>query len=110
MPETRRLDLTKVHIRPYCDDTVVNRFCCGKKPLDQFLKNRAKKAIRRHEQRVFCAHLEGSEVVLGYYALQIGTDSVAELPDANKDNYLKNYVAFPAIHLSYLAVDETVRR
>jgi len=59
---------------------------------------------------VFCAHLEESENVLGYYALQIGTDSVAELPDVNKDNYLKNYVAFPAVHLSFLAVDETMQR
>jgi ribosomal protein S18 acetylase RimI-like enzyme len=42
--------------------------------------------------------------------LQIGTDSVAELPNANKDNYLKNYVAFPAIHLSFLAVAEEHRR
>jgi ribosomal protein S18 acetylase RimI-like enzyme len=89
---------------------VVNRFCCGKRPLDQFLKNKAKKAIRRHEIRVFCAHLEDSENVLGYYALQVGTDSVAELPDANKDNYLRNYVAFPAIHLAFLTVFETVRR
>jgi ribosomal protein S18 acetylase RimI-like enzyme len=105
-----RLDLAKVDIRPFCDETVFNRFFCGKKPLDQFLKNKAKKAIRRHELRVFCAHLEQSKSVLGYYALQVGTDSVAELPDANKDNYLKNYVAFPAIHLAYLAVDETVRR
>jgi ribosomal protein S18 acetylase RimI-like enzyme len=104
------LNLTKVDIRPFCDETVVNRFSCGKRPLDQFLKNKAKKAGRRHELRVFCAHLEQSQAVLGYYALQVGTDSVAELPDANKDNYLKNYVAFPAIHLAYLAVDQTVQR
>jgi ribosomal protein S18 acetylase RimI-like enzyme len=99
-----------VSIRPFTDETVVNRFCCGKRPLDQFIKNKAEKAITRHEMRVFCAHLEQSPNVVGYYALQIGTDSVAELPSANKDNYLKNYVAFPAIHLSFLAVDETIQR
>jgi ribosomal protein S18 acetylase RimI-like enzyme len=60
--------------------------------------------------RVFCAHLDDSPNVVGYYALQVGTDSVAELPSANKDNYLKNYVAFPAIHLSFLAVDESIHR
>jgi ribosomal protein S18 acetylase RimI-like enzyme len=59
---------------------------------------------------VFCAHLEASENVLGYYAFQVGTDSVAELPDANKSTYLKTYVAFPAINLSFLAVDEAVQR
>lgn len=60
--------------------------------------------------RVFCAHLEKSENVLGYYALQVGADSVDDLPDANKNNYLRTYVAFPAIHLAYLAVDENFRR
>jgi ribosomal protein S18 acetylase RimI-like enzyme len=84
----------------------VNRFSCARKPLDRFLKNKAEKAVRRYEHRVFCAHLDRSPNVIGCYALQIGTDSVADLPDATKDNYLKNYVAFPAVHLSFLAVDE----
>jgi hypothetical protein len=109
-PIRDRLDLTKVDIRPFCDSTVFNRFCCGKRPLDQFLKNKAKKASRRHEMRVFCAHLEKSENALAYYALQVGTDSVADLPEVNKSNYLRSYVAFPAIHLSFVAVDETVQR
>jgi ribosomal protein S18 acetylase RimI-like enzyme len=59
---------------------------------------------------VFCAHYDGSPNVIGYYALQLGTDSVSELPDANKENYLRNYVAFPALNLSFLAVDETYQR
>jgi ribosomal protein S18 acetylase RimI-like enzyme len=59
---------------------------------------------------VFCAHLDGSPNAIGYYALQLGTDSVSELPDANKDNYLKNYVAFPALNLSFVAVDEQFQR
>jgi len=99
-----------VNIRPFTDRTVVNRFSCGKRPLDQFLKNKAKKAVRRHECRAFCAHLGSSENAIGYYALQVGSDSVAELPEVNKDNYLKNYTAFPAINLNFLAVDETVQR
>jgi GNAT superfamily N-acetyltransferase len=100
------LDLAKVDIRPLSADCVVNRFSCARKPLDRFLKNKAEKAVRRYEHRVFCANINGSPNVIGYYALQIGTDSVADLPDATKDNYLKNYVAFPAVHLSFLAVDE----
>jgi hypothetical protein len=102
--------LRTVSIKPFTDRTIVNRFNCGKKPLDQFLKNKAKKAIRRHECRVFCAHLGDSENVIGYYALQVGSDSVAELPDADKDNYLKSYTAFPAINLNFLAVDESFQR
>lgn len=104
------LDLKTVNIRPFTDDTIVNRFACGRRPLDQFLKNKAKKSMRRHECRVFCAHIGESNVAIGYYALQVGSDSVAELPEGNKDNYLKNYTAFPAINLNFLAVDESYRR
>lgn len=32
------------------------------------------------------------------------------LPDASKDNYLKNYTAFPALNLSFVAVDEVYQR
>jgi hypothetical protein len=59
---------------------------------------------------VFCAHIDNSETVIGYYALQVGSDSVESLPDANKSNYLRNYTAFPAVNLNWLAVDLTVRR
>jgi len=104
------LDLTRITIEPFSDRAVVNRFSCGQRPLDSFLKNKAKKAVKRCEHRVFCAYLDGSSIVIGYYALQLGTDSVSELPDANKDNYLKNYVAFPALNLSFVAVDEQFQR
>jgi ribosomal protein S18 acetylase RimI-like enzyme len=109
-PNGPRLDLTRVEILPFSDKTVFNRFDCGKRPLDQFIKNKARKAVTRNEHRVFCAHLDGSPSIIGYYALQVGGDSVSELPDVNKNNYLKNYVAFPAIHLSFVAVHTDYRR
>ena len=62
------------------------------------------------EHRVFCAHIGDSSLAIGFYALQIGSDSVAELPGAAKDNYLKNYQAFPAVHLSFIGVHEDYRR
>jgi GNAT superfamily N-acetyltransferase len=99
-----RLNLEEIEIRPYSPEAVVNRFSCGKKPIDQFLKNKAKKATNRFEHKVFCAHLRGSANVVGYYALQVGSDSVSELPGANKNNYLKTYVAFPAVNLTFLGV------
>lgn len=104
-----RLDLTKIEIRPYSHDTVVNRFACGRRPIDQFLKNKAKKAGRRNEHKTFCAHIGTSNICIGYYSLQLGTDSVAELP-GGKETYLKNYVAFPAVHLSFLGVHDEYRR
>jgi ribosomal protein S18 acetylase RimI-like enzyme len=104
------LDLTRITIEPFSDRAVVNRFSCGKRPLDSFLRNKARKAADRREHRVFCAYLDQSPNVIGYYALQLGNESVSELPDVNKDNYLKNYVALPAVNLSFLAVDSQYRR
>lgn len=95
---------------PFSDETVTNRFSSGKAPIDRFLKNKAKKMTRRYEQRVFCAHLDGSAVAIGFYALQLGTDSVDDLPNANKNNYLKNKTAFPAVHLSHVGVDIAYQR
>jgi ribosomal protein S18 acetylase RimI-like enzyme len=109
-PGVTPLDLTRITIEPFSDRAVVNRFTCGKRPLDSFLKNKAKKAAERWEHRVFCAFLDQSPNVIGYYALQLGNESVSELPDANKDNYLKTYVAFPAVNLSFLAVDAQYHR
>jgi ribosomal protein S18 acetylase RimI-like enzyme len=109
-PGAPGLDLTRVTIERFSDEAVVNRFSCGQRPLDAFIKNKARKAVKRNEHCVFCAHLDGSPNIIGFYALQLGTDSVSELPDANKDNYLKNYVAFPAVNLSFLAVDGQYRR
>ena len=66
--------------------------------------------MKRWEHRVFCAYYESSPNVIGYYAPQLGNESVSELPDANKDNYLKTYTAFPALNLSFVAVDAPFQR
>jgi ribosomal protein S18 acetylase RimI-like enzyme len=110
VPNQSALDLTRVTIEPFSDRAVVNRFSCGQRPLDSFLKNKAKRGAKRCEHRVFCAYLDQSPNVIGYYALQLGNESVSELPDANKDNYLKTYVAFPAVNLGFLAVDAQYHR
>ena len=83
---------------------------CGKRPIDQFLKNKAKKAVARFEHRVFCAHLDYSPNVIGYYALQIGNESVADLPANSKNNDISNYVAFPAVSLKWIGVSEDYQR
>lgn len=103
------INLTEIVVRPYSGETVTNRFSCGRRPIDQFIKNKAKKADRRFEQKTFCAHIGLSNICVGYYSLQLGTDSVSDLP-GGKDTYLKNYVAFPAVHLSFLGVHEEYRR
>lgn len=100
-----QLDLTQVQIGLFSNSVIYNHFDCGAKPLNRFLKNKALNQMRRYESRVFAATLNGSPNCIGYYALQLGSDN---MPDSLKDrrqDYSKNYKAFPAIDLNYLAVD-----
>jgi GNAT superfamily N-acetyltransferase len=104
------LNLEEVEIRPFCTETVVNRFDCGIQPINNFLRNKAKKAERRCEHKVFCAHIGQSPTAIGYYALQLGSDSVNDLPNINKSTYIKIYLAFPAVNLSFVGVHEEYHR
>lgn len=54
---------------------------------------------------MFTAHLEGHPFVVGYYALQIGNESM-DAVESKPDNFTKNYTAFPAVHLAFLGVDK----
>lgn len=58
---------------------------------------------------MFCAHIGASTEVVGFYALQVGGDSVDHIPRVSR-KYLNNYEAFPAVHMSFLGVKEEFRR
>lgn len=103
------LDLTTVKLKRYDNSIAYNRFDCGKTPLNRFIKNKAKKAENRFEQRVIVAQIEGQNNCIGYYALQLGSDNVPDA-DREKRSYIGNYMAFPAVHLAYLAVDNSCQR
>ncbi|MBM2290814.1 GNAT family N-acetyltransferase [Sulfitobacter pseudonitzschiae] len=107
--ETKPVKLETVRLQPHNSKVIVNRFSCGQPSLDRFLKNRAKKAEARLEQRVTVATLEGSPNCIGYFALQLGSDTVPNLPK-DKLRHLQNHLAFPAVHLSFLAVDKPYQR
>lgn len=102
---TEPLHLTKIAVEPYSTKLSYSQFDCGRAPLNRFLRNKAKKSSDRHEYRVFVAHHLDETRCIGYYALQVGSDQVPSLPK-DKLKYLQNYLAFPAIHLAFLAVDE----
>ncbi|MEL7223996.1 MAG: GNAT family N-acetyltransferase [Cyanobacteria bacterium J06576_12] len=107
--EREELDLLAVEIVPLDGTISVNSFDCGAPPLNKFLKNRAKKVTRRFESSVFCAVIGTQKRCIGYYALQVGSDT---LPPGNKrkrQDFSKEYIAFPAITLQWLAVDERVQ-
>lgn len=52
------------------------------------------------------ATLDGSPNCIGYYTLQIGSDSIPEAYKVKQQGYITNYSAFPAVNLGFLAVDE----
>ncbi|WP_166647796.1 GNAT family N-acetyltransferase [Aquamicrobium defluvii] len=105
----KRLNLSEVQIRPFSSEASYNSFSCGKTPIDRFLKNKAKKTVSRHEQRVFCAHVGDTRPVIGYYALSLGSDTVSDFIK-QRDDYTKNRVAFPAVHMSFIGVHEDHQR
>lgn len=98
------LDLTKVEIASYSSALVFNRFGCGVTALDRFLKNKAKDCVKRYEHKVNVATLNGSPNCIGYYALQLGSDNIPEDYKQKNPGYISGYTAFPAVHLSHLAV------
>lgn len=104
--EPQKLDLTKVVIQPFNKSVVLNRFKCGATPLDRFLANKAKGSVKRFEFKVNVATLEGSANCIGYYALQLGSDTIPDDFKQKQRDYIRHYTSFPAVHLSYLAVHE----
>lgn len=105
-----KLEISRVNIKPYdSHNLIVNRFNCGKRPIDTFIKNKAKKLSGRLEQRVFTAHYDESSNCSGFYSLQLGSDKVAELRGRQK-SYIENHTSFPSVHLSFLGVQKEHQR
>lgn len=103
------LDLSAVEVRKYSSASVVNQFDSGKRPIDQFLKNKAKRHTKRYECIVYCAHIASSNNVIGYYSLSVGSDSVSDLMRSD-DSYVKYRASFPAVHIPYLGVTKEYQR
>ncbi|MBX9930476.1 MAG: GNAT family N-acetyltransferase [Methylobacterium sp.] len=99
----------QVIIESYQRDRPRNFFECGRRPIDNWYKNNSKKCFDRVEYRVFEAIFPATGRVVGYYALQIGNESMAALPSKPAD-YTKNYTAFPAVHLAFLGVHRECQR
>lgn len=110
MASSSDLGSGSLSVRPFNKQVVLNRFDCGELPIDRWLKNKAKKSCDRHEHRVFFAYAGENPFPIGYYALQLGSESVDAL-DEKPSNYLqKNYTAFPSVHLAYLGVHSQYQR
>ena len=98
-----------VELRRIDRSVVVNRFDCGRTPLDRFLKNKALRADRRDEDRVFVATEPGSSFCIAYYAMRLAAEPMPDDLDVLAP-YLANYETFVSVHLSWLAVDAPFQR
>jgi GNAT superfamily N-acetyltransferase len=82
-------------------------FCCGKAPLDDFLRSRASQYEKRRLGRTYVALFPGATTVAGYYTLAAGAVAVANLPPEAAKRLPKHPV--PVILLGRLAVDQKAR-
>jgi len=80
-------------------------FCCGKAPLDAFIRQHAAKNMERGISRVFVAVRPGEKRILGFYAAAAGTFQRDNLPKKGRQG-LPGY-PIPTAHLGRLAVDQT---
>lgn len=82
-------------------------FCCGKAPLDDFLRLRASQYEKRRLGRTYVALFPGATRVAGYYTYAAGAVAVANLPPETAKRLPKHPV--PVILLGRLAVDQKAR-
>jgi ribosomal protein S18 acetylase RimI-like enzyme len=82
-------------------------FCCGKAPLDEFLRSLASQYEKRKLGRTYAAVLPDDPKVYGYYTLASGAVPVQHLPAKAAKKLPKHPV--PVAHLGRLAVDQSAQ-
>jgi GNAT superfamily N-acetyltransferase len=84
-----------------------SEFCCGKVPLDNFLRTLVSQYEKRRLGRTYVAVRSGEPRVLGYYTLASGSVSFANLPEKAAKKLPRHPV--PVVLLARLAVDQAAR-
>jgi GNAT superfamily N-acetyltransferase len=82
-------------------------FCCGKAPLDAFLRSLVSQYEKRRLGRTYVAVRQGEPRVWGYYTLAAGAVSYDNLPAEAARKLPRHSV--PVILLARLAVDQAVQ-
>ncbi len=80
-------------------------FCCGKEPLDTFLKALAGQYEKKRVGRTFVATACGDKKVLGYYTAATNSFALDALPAGRRKGLPKHPI--PTVHLGRLAVDRS---
>jgi GNAT superfamily N-acetyltransferase len=78
-------------------------FCCGKDPLDNFLKTLVGQYERKRLGRTFVATSPGDKRVVGFYTSATGSFSLDSLPEKVRKKLPRQPI--PTIHLGRMAVD-----
>ena len=81
-------------------------FSCGVPRLDNFLRLSARKQQKDDFTRVFVAVAEGSDRILGYYALNTHAVGIDEL-GRSRPGRAPDRASLPAVYLSMIAVDKS---
>lgn len=87
------------------DRHVCANFDCGKQPLDDWIKLRAKSFEERDLARVYVAIRPGQDRVFGYYAISNCQLGVPSLPAGKSRKGLPSQMPIPGVLLGKLAVD-----
>jgi GNAT superfamily N-acetyltransferase len=82
-------------------------FCCGKAPLDDFLRSLVSQYERRRLGRTYVAVRPGEKRVWGYYTLASGSVSFKNLPAKAAKKLPRHPV--PVVLLARLAVDQAAQ-
>lgn len=82
-------------------------FCCGKAPLDDFIRSLASQYEKRKLGRTYVALMPGSRKVCGYYTLASGSIPFADVPPAMAKKLPRHPV--PVALLGRLAVDQSAQ-
>jgi GNAT superfamily N-acetyltransferase len=82
-------------------------FCCGKTPLDDFLRSRVTQYEKRRLGRTYVAVRPGEKRILGYYTLASAALALPAIPPAAAKKLPRH--AVPAALLARLAVDQSVQ-
>ncbi|HZU36224.1 MAG TPA: GNAT family N-acetyltransferase [Gemmataceae bacterium] len=82
-------------------------FCCGKAPLDDFLRSLVSQYEKRKLGRTYIAVRPGEKRVIGYYTVASSCVPFANLPPGAAKKLPKHPV--PTVLLGRLAVDQTAQ-
>jgi GNAT superfamily N-acetyltransferase len=99
MADWRIERLDRSHVR--------GEFCCGKAPLDDFLRSLVSQYEKRNLGRTYVAMKEGDKRVYGYYTLASGAVLFANLPVETARKLPRHPV--PVALLARLAVDQAAQ-